>query len=374
MMQPKIRHIHYRDDFVLRERFRDSSGSLVPLPDGVDFELRYWVKHNREFVASRIGGVYSNCTPDGDALLVIFKDHNLCEGTLKHDLHLRLVNGFMPDGVQNVYFPEEMAVQLWHLPSDTNGVIESDMLAAYTRGLPFTYDDFTPEQLAALKGDKGDAFTWEDFTAAQIEILKQPATNAAKVAEAAAKQAVDATKKLREQAQTLAETSDAAVRNCNTATAAADKSKAAADIAAKSATDAATETNAQRELTEQSRQRLEAVADRAELAAAPVPDGLRVDCPAKITIGNPVARFISARVLPPSALQNVIYQAFGGAAGVEPDGRILPFRPGTARVHVIPTGGTRFYKTVTVQVVAPALRLAAPGALRLDSAGNIRLT
>lgn len=37
-------------------------------------------------------------------------------------------------------------------------------------------------------------------------------------------------------------------------------------------------------------------------------------------------------------------------------------------------GGTRFYKTVTVQVVAPALRLAAPGVLRLDSAGNIRLT
>lgn len=367
MTQSKIRHIHYRDDFILRERFRDGTGSLVKLPDGVDFELRYWVKPHREFVASRIGGKYTNCIPDGDAILVIFKDHNLCEGTLKHDLHLRLVNGFMPDGVQNVYFPEEMAVQLWHLPSDTNGVIESDMLAAYTRGLPFTYDDFTPEQLAALKGDKGDAFTWEDFTAAQIEILKQPATNAAKVAEAAAKQAVDATKKLRELAQTLAETSDAAVRNCNTAT-------AAADIAAKSATDAATETNAQRELTEQSRQRLEAVADRAELAAAPVPDGLRVDCPAKITIGNPVPRFISARVLPPSALQNVIYQAFGGAAGVEPDGRILPFRPGIARVYVIPTGGTRFYKTVTVQVVAPALRLAAPSVLRLDSAGNIRLT
>ena len=176
------------------------------------------------------------------------------------------------------------------------------------------------------------------------------------------------------QAQELDTTSAAAVRDCNTATAAADKSKAAADIAAKSATDAATATNAQRELTEQSRQRLEAVADRAGLAAAPVPDGLRVDCPAQLTLGNPVPRFISARVLPPSALQNVIYQAFGGAAGVEPDGRILPFRPGIARVHVIPTGGTRFYKTVTVQVVAPALRLAAPGVLRLDSAGNIRLT
>lgn len=374
MMQPKIRHIHYRDDFVLRERFRDGSGSIVPLPDGVDFELRYWVKHNREFVASRIGGVYSNCTPDGDALLVIFKDHNLCEGTLKHELHLRLVNDLMPDGVQNLYYPEDMAVQLWHLPGDTDGVIESDLLAAYTRGLPFTYDDFTPEQLAALKGDKGDPFTWADFTAAQIELLQQPATDAAKVAAAAAKQAAEATVELREQAQTLAETSAAAVRDCTAATAAANKSKAAADIAASSAAAAATETNAQRELTEQSRQRLEAVAERAELAAAPVPDGLRVETPAPVTIGNPVPRYINARVLPAGARQNIIYQAFGGAAGVEPDGRILPFRPGSARVHVIPTGGTRLYQTVTVQVVAPALRLAAPGALRLDSAGNIRLT
>lgn len=374
MMQPKIRHIHYRDDFVLRERFRDSSGSLVPLPDRVDFELRYWVKHNREFVASRIGGVYSNCTPDGDALLVIFKDHNLCEGTLKHDLHLRLVNDLMPDGVQNVYYPEDMAVQLWHLPGDSDGVIESDLLAAYTRGLPFTYDDFTPEQLAALKGDKGDPFTWADFTAAQIELLKQPATDAAKVAAAAAQQATDATRELCEQAQTLANTADKATKDCITATADTNKAKAAADTAAKSATDAATEANAQRELMEQSRQRLEAVADRAELAAAPVPDGLCVEMPAPVTLGNPVPRYINARVLPAGAQQNIIYQAFGGAAGVEPDGRILPFRPGSARVHVIPTGGTRYYKTVTVQVVAPALRLAAPGALRLDSAGNIRLT
>ncbi len=280
----------------------------------------------------------------------------------------------MPDGVQNVYYPEDMAVQLWHLPGDSDGVIESDLLAAYTRGLPFTYDDFTPEQLAALKGDKGDPFTWADFTSAQIELLKQPATDAAKVAAAAAQQAADATRELREQAQTLANTADKAIQDCITATGDANKAKTTADTAAKSATDAATEANAQRELTEQSRQRLEAVADRAELAAAPVPDGLRVEMPAPVTLGNPVPRYINARVLPAGAQQNIIYQAFGGAAGVEPDGRILPFRPGLARVHVIPTGGTRYYKTVTVQVVAPALRLAAPGALRLDSAGNIRLT
>lgn len=39
-------------------------------------------------------------------------------------------------------------------------------------GEPFTYDDFTPEQLENLKGEKGDPFTYEDFTPEQLEDLK----------------------------------------------------------------------------------------------------------------------------------------------------------------------------------------------------------
>ena len=55
-----------------------------------------------------------------------------------------------------------------------------------TRGDAFTYDDFTEEQLAALKGpkgdpgtpgepgQKGDAFTYDDFTEEQLAALKGP--------------------------------------------------------------------------------------------------------------------------------------------------------------------------------------------------------
>ena len=48
------------------------------------------------------------------------------------------------------------------------------------QGEPFKYEDFTPEQLEALKvkgdkGDKGDAFTYVDFTQEQLESLKGPA-------------------------------------------------------------------------------------------------------------------------------------------------------------------------------------------------------
>ena len=58
---------------------------------------------------------------------------------------------------------------------------------------------------------------------------------------------------------------------------------------------------------------------------------------------------------------------------VELNGEIVPKAAGTSRVHVIPTDGTRFYKTVQVETVAPRIRTAG-NAMRLDAQGNIRLT
>ncbi len=369
----QTRHINYKSDFILRERFRNASGDMVALPD-VDFTLEYQTKHGHKFTASRIGGKYESCTPDGDALLVIFKDHGLCEGTLCRELHLCLINDLMPDGLQNVYYPEKINVELWHLATDTEGVIECDTLAAYTRGLPFTYEDFTPEQLAKLKGDKGDPFTYEDFTAAQIQLLQKPATDAATQAGEATKKANDATAKVLEQGQELATISDKAVKECAAETQKAKAATAQANTATQNAQDAAVETQAERVLTEQTRQRLESVTDRAEQVAQPIPSGLRVETPAPVTIGNPVPRYIAAKVLPLSALQNIIFQTDGTVAGIEPDGRIVPKEPGTQLVHIIPTGGTRYYKTVTLTVVAPSLRLSSGNSLRLDASGNIRLT
>lgn len=46
------------------------------------------------------------------------------------------------------------------------------------QGKPFTYEDFTPAQLESLKGPKGDpgiqgkAFTYNDFTSEQLNALK----------------------------------------------------------------------------------------------------------------------------------------------------------------------------------------------------------
>lgn len=41
-----------------------------------------------------------------------------------------------------------------------------------SKGDPFTYDDFTQEQINTLKGEKGDPFTYNDFTPEQLAALK----------------------------------------------------------------------------------------------------------------------------------------------------------------------------------------------------------
>lgn len=42
------------------------------------------------------------------------------------------------------------------------------------KGDPFLYEDFTPEQLEALKGPKGEPFKYSDFTPEQLNALKGP--------------------------------------------------------------------------------------------------------------------------------------------------------------------------------------------------------
>ncbi len=90
----------------------------------MDFTLRYWVKTGRVFEASRVGGEYTNCVPDGDALLVMLKDHHLGEGELKYELRLSLDNALFADGIQNVYYPECLNIELWQWKSDSDGVME----------------------------------------------------------------------------------------------------------------------------------------------------------------------------------------------------------------------------------------------------------
>ena len=402
----ETRHINYKSDFVIRERFRDGTGKVVALPD-VDFELRYWV-NSKTVTASRRDGVFTNCTPDGDALLVIFKDHGLGEGELHHELHLALDNALFEGGVQNVYYPESLHVWLWDKMGDTEGVIESDCVAAYTRGYKFTWEDFTAADILVLQkpateaAERADKNVQEFIKAAQEKsdtsvrnaetatANANTATEAARTATKNADTATEASKKATAAATdatakaTAATTAaDTATKNAKEATAAADKATTAtkdttaATEKATTATDyantAGQQAAAAAERLEATRAEMELAIARAEQVVQGVPNGLKVEAPETVTLGNPTRQYIKPRVKPDGCAQNVIYQTDGQSVEIEPSGEILAREVGSSRVHVVPTQGTRYYKTVEIEVVPPRMRLTG-GGMRLDKEGNIRLT
>lgn len=390
------RHINYKSDFVLRERFRNANGEIVALPD-VDFTLRYWVKPNRVFTAKREQGMMTNCVADGDAILVILKDHQLGEGELKHELHLALDNALMRDGIQNVYYPESLNILLWDKRGDTEGVLESDIVAQYTRGYKFTFEDFTPADIELLQRPAQDATEAANGAAEKAEkvreetlLAKQQTENATREADKAreltekatteantardnADDATSKAKKATEDAQKATAEANTARDNADKATNKANTATANAETMAHYASETAQQAEGYLQSLAAAQALLEDLTARAEAAAADTPTGLRLVLPKTVTRTNNVAQYVRATVLPVSARQNVLFLADGVAAEVEPDGRIVPKQAGRSRVHVVPTGGTALYKTIYIEVTEPRLRLAG-AALRIDQKGNIRLT
>lgn len=98
------------------------------------------------------------------------------------------------------------------------------------------------------------------------------------------------------------------------------------------------------------------------------------DYPATITSTNTVPRKIAARLFPRFGIGSVLFIGDHQAVEVTPDGFVTPVRPGASKVNAVATSDTSVYKSLCIEVVPPRLRLAVPGALRLDSKGNIRLT
>ena len=65
--------------------------------------------------------------------------------------------------------PGKSAYEIW-LEAGNIGTIDDYLVSL--KGEPFTFEDFTPDQLALLKGEKGDPFTFDDFTPEQLALLK----------------------------------------------------------------------------------------------------------------------------------------------------------------------------------------------------------
>lgn len=103
---------------------------------------------------------------------------------------------------------------------------------------------------------------------------------------------------------------------------------------------------------------------------------LRIDIrryPGSVTLTNAMLPKIDAALFPRFGLGSIFFYAENSAARITPDGEITPLEEGTAHIYTVATGNTAVYKSISIEVVPPRLRLAGD-ALRLDAEGNLRLT
>lgn len=177
----KLHKLNRQSDFAFRETLLDGSGNPVD-PLSLNWEIEYRTTGWPRFSASHKDGVLVNAAIDENSgeLLVLFNGHNLPSGELIKELHVEIDSALFPDGIEDNFIPRRTGYELWDGATDCGIAEPSEFLMNYYKG----------EQ-----GERGPAFTYEDFTPAEIAELQKPATDAAKEAASAAKQATDAAEK-----------------------------------------------------------------------------------------------------------------------------------------------------------------------------------
>mgnify|MGYP006894043082 CR=1 FL=1 len=155
-----MRAINYKSDFDFIPKLKDRNGKEVRFPD-CDWEAVLWVSNKaNNYKVSRKGEQYTNCfvEENGDVHFVV-NGHHLGIGVLKWDLHVALPNEIYPDGLQHLCWPESLDIELVAGAGDCPTTAELEAMLPYIKGEPFTYDDFTPEQIAELQKPATEAAT-----------------------------------------------------------------------------------------------------------------------------------------------------------------------------------------------------------------------
>ena len=193
-----IKRINYKSDFDFVARLMVSATDCTITDIGFpsyDWEMRISSGCNgyTQFVASAKGGKFKNCVNDNGQLRIVCDNHGLRVGKLFAEFYAYLPNDIYPDGEQLSVTPQPLPIELVLGEGDMATPLEVQMIQPFIRGPkgekgePFTFADFTPEQLASLKGpkgdkgdkgekgdkgDKGNAFLYSDFTQEQLASLK----------------------------------------------------------------------------------------------------------------------------------------------------------------------------------------------------------
>lgn len=189
-----MKRINYKSDFDFILHLKDCKDpeKAVPFPE-CDFDVLFWASNKaKAYTASYKDGVYTNCfrTDDG-GMHFVFDNHRLGVGTLKWEPHFEHPNNIYPGNIQDLFSKEQLDIELVDGPGDCPTTAEVEIIAPFIKGDPFTYDDFTPEQIEEFK---------RPATEAAVEALRAAgrAESGAEAANAAAERAENATDSVRE--------------------------------------------------------------------------------------------------------------------------------------------------------------------------------
>lgn len=146
--------INYKSDFDFILRLKDCADpkKTVPFPDG-NFDARFWTSNKANaYTASYRDGVYTNCfrTEDG-GMHFVFDDHRMGKGTLHWEPHFELPNDIYPDNMQDLYRKAALDIELVDGDGDCPTTAELEAMLPYIKGEPFTYEDFTAEEIKELQ-------------------------------------------------------------------------------------------------------------------------------------------------------------------------------------------------------------------------------
>ena len=176
-------------DFLLALAYLNQQGQTEYGFPPYDWELKFYTSSPINiFTVSCRGGVMLNCQREGDMVRVIMDGHKLSTGILRARSTIYIPDSNFPDGTRRVVDEHEFKT----LFVSGHGTLASgpqlELLFPYVKGdpgKPFTYDDFTPEQLEGLRGPQGNSLTYDDLTPGQIAELQRPATEAAQLVSSA---------------------------------------------------------------------------------------------------------------------------------------------------------------------------------------------
>ena len=154
---PEITRKNFRSGLDFYQTLFDCRGNDIGFP-GFDFVLKYYADDNAKFMtASCIGGKCTNCFNDNGRIHVMIDKPRMGVGRLNVEVLSMLPNSIYPDGTQDLYEPQPLNIMLVPGKGDCGTTAEVEATLPYIKGEPFTWEDFTPEQIAELQRPATDA-------------------------------------------------------------------------------------------------------------------------------------------------------------------------------------------------------------------------